>query len=119
MNHRKRGRKKLNIKSSHKRSLLRNQVIHLITYGHLVSTKANVKETQRLAERMVTLARKGNDFNVRRRAKALLPYKDEALKKLFTEIAPRYTERPGGYTRMIPMGIRVSDTARIARLEWV
>ena len=52
MNHRKSGRRKLNVKSSHKRSLLRNQVIHLITYGHLVSTKANVKETQKLAEKL-------------------------------------------------------------------
>lgn len=119
MNHQKSGRKKLNVKSSHRRSLLRNQVIHLITYGHLVSTKANVKETQRFAEKLVTLARKGNHFNVRRQAKALLPYKEEALKKLFFEVAPRYVGRPGGYTRVIPMGIRVSDTARIARLEWV
>lgn len=119
MNHQKSGRRKLNVKSSHKRSLLRNQVIHLITYGHLVSTKANIKETQRFAERLVTLARKGNHFNARRHVKSLLPYKEDAIKKLFFEIAPRYTERPGGYTRTIPMGIRVSDTARIARLEWV
>lgn len=113
------GRKKLNLKPSHKRSFLRNQVIHLVTYGHLVSTKANVKETQRLAEKMVTLARQGNHFNVRRRAKALLPYSETALLKLFTEIAPRYVDRPGGYTRVIPMGRRMSDTAQVARLEWV
>ena len=50
--------------------------------GFLVSTKANVKETQRLAEKLVTLARQGTDFNTRRRAKAMLPYKDEALTKL-------------------------------------
>lgn len=119
MNHRKSGRKKLNVKSSHKRSLLRNQVIHLITYGHLVSTKANVKETQKLAEKLVTLARKGTDFNVQRRVRALLPYKEEAVKRLFADLAPKYVERPGGYTRTIPMGVRVSDSARIARLEWV
>ncbi len=113
------GRKKLNLKASHKRSLLRNQVIHLIEYGTLVSTKPRVKEVKKLAERLVTIARKGNTFNVRRRAKMMLPYKDEALNKLFTEIAPKYTDRPGGYTRIIPMGRRVSDTAPIARLEWV
>jgi large subunit ribosomal protein L17 len=113
------GRKKLNCKGSHRRSLLRNQVIHLITYGHLVTTKTRVKEVRRFAERLVTLARVGNEFNARRRAKALLPYKEEALIKLFTTIAPRYVDRPGGYTRMIPMGRRVSDTATIARLEWV
>ncbi len=113
------GRKKLNVKPSHKRSLLRNQVISLIEYGHLVTTKARVKEVQKFAERLVTIARKGNTFNVRRRAKMLLPYKDVALSKLFVEIAPKYTDRPGGYTRVIPLGRRVSDTAPIARLEWV
>ena len=113
------GRKKLNLKGSHRRSMLRNQVIHLITYGSLVSTKANVKETQRLAEKLVTLARQGNTFNVRRRAKAMLPYKDDALVKLFTDIAPKYVSRPGGYTRVIPMGRRLGDTATIAKLEWV
>jgi large subunit ribosomal protein L17 len=114
------GRKKLNLKSSHKRALMRNQVIHLISYGHLVSTKAQVKEVQRLAEKLVTVARKGSqDFNARRKALAMLPYKEEALTKLFEEVAPRYTERPGGYTRVIPMGRRRSDTSIIARLEWV
>ncbi|MEX0849491.1 MAG: 50S ribosomal protein L17 [Candidatus Dependentiae bacterium] len=114
------GKRKLNLKSAHRKAFLRNQVIHLITYGHLVSTKANVKETQRLAEKLVTIARKGSkDFNARRRAQSMLPYKQEALLKLFNEVAPRYTERPGGYTRVIPMGKRMSDTATIARLEWV
>ena len=113
------GRKKLNVKPSHRRSLLRNQVISLIEYGHLVSTKPRIKEVQKLAERLVTIARKGNTFGVRRKALMLLPYKKETLTKLFEEIAPKYTERPGGYTRVIPMGRRVSDTAPIARLEWV
>ena len=114
------GKNKLNLKAPHKRALLRNQVIHLITYGHLVSTKARVKAVQRLAEKCVTIARKGKeDFNARRQAKALLPYKEEALLKLFVEVAPRYIGRPGGYTRVIPMARRASDTAVIARLEWV
>jgi len=113
------GRAKLNLKPAHKRSLLRNQTIHLITYGHLVSTKTTVKEVQRFAEKLVTVAREGNTFNARRRAKALLPYKEEALIKLFMEVAPKYVSRPGGYTRVIPMGRRVSDTAEVARLEWV
>jgi len=113
------GRKKLNKKEPHRRAMLRNQVIHLITYGHLVTTKARVKEVRRLAERVVTLAREGNTFNARRRVHAMLPYKVEAVLKLFSEVAPRYTERPGGYTRIIPLGRRMSDTADIARLEWV
>jgi len=113
------GRKKLNLKAPHRRALLRNQAIHLIKYGHLVSTKARIKETQRLVERVVTIARVGNDFNARRRVHALLPYDVDAVIKLFKEIAPNYVSRPGGYTRTIPMGKRMSDTATITRLEWV
>lgn len=113
------GRKKLNRKEPHRRALLRNQVIHLITYGHLVTTKTRIKEVRRLAEKVVTLAREGNSFNMRRRVQAMLPYKLEAVLKLFQEVAPRYVGRPGGYTRIIPLGRRMSDTADIARLEWV
>lgn len=113
------GRKKLNLPPSHRRAMLRNQVITLITYGHIVTTKARAKEIRRFAEKLVTVAREGNNFNARRRAKSMLPYKDEALVKLFTEIAPRYIHRPGGYTRIISLGQRISDTASIAKLEWV
>lgn len=118
MNHQN-GRKKLNLPSPHRKALLRNQAITLINHGHVSSTKARLKEVQRFAEKLVTLARGGNEYNARRRAKALLPYDEAALVTLFTEIAPRYVSRPGGYTRVIPMGRRVSDTAEIARLEWV
>lgn len=113
------GRKKLNRKSSHTRSMVRNQVIHLITYGHLVSTTPRIKEVQKFAEKLVTLARQGNTFSVRRRALSLLPYKKDALDKLFVEIAPTYASRPGGYTRIISLGRRTSDTAPISKLEWV
>jgi large subunit ribosomal protein L17 len=118
MNHQN-GRKKLNMSSSHRTSVLRNQAIHLITFGHLTTTKARAKEVQRFVEKAVTIAREGNHFNARRRVHALLPYKKEAVLKLFTEIAPGYTQRPGGYTRVINLGRRPSDTAPIARLEWV
>ncbi len=113
------GRKKLNVAPPHKRSLMRNQAMTLITYGHLVTTKAMAKEVQRFAEKLVTIAREGNTLNARRRVKALLPYKEEVLLKLFKEIAPKYTNRPGGYTRVIPLGRRVSDTAVVAKLEWI
>ncbi len=113
------GRKKLNMKPAHRRAVLRNQAIHLITYGHLVTTKARAKEVQRFAERLVTLARVGSDFNSIRRVKSLLPYKQEAITSLFKDVAPRYTNRQGGYTRIIPLGRRMSDTAVMARLEWV
>lgn len=113
------GRRKLNLAPAHRRAMLRNQVISLITYGHLVTTKARVKEVRRFAEKLVTLAREGSNFNTRRRAKSILPYQESALDKLFNEIAPKYTHRPGGYTRIIPLGKRISDTAEIAKLEWV
>lgn len=118
MNHQS-GRRKLNLPSAHRKAMLRNQLITLIMYGHLVTTKARAKEVRRFAEKLVTLAREGNNFNTRRRAKALLPYKEDALIKLFTDIAPRYVHRPGGYTRIIPLSRRVSDTAIMAKLEWV
>lgn len=113
------GRIKLNRAPAHRKALLRNQVMSFINYGHLVTTTARVKEVRRFAEKLVTLARQGNTFSVRRRAKALLPYDDTALTKLFTDIAPRYTNRPGGYTRTIPLARRVSDTASMSKLEWV
>lgn len=113
------GTVKLNRAPAHRRSMLRNQVMSLITYGHLVTTKARAQEVRRFAEKLVTLARDGNTFNARRRAKSLLPYKDEVLNKLFTDIAPRYVNRPGGYTRIIPLGRRISDTSIMAKLEWV
>ena len=112
-------RKKLNLKAPHRRSMVRNQVIHLIMYGHLTTTKARCKEVRRLAEKMLTLARNGNTFNFRRRAKQILSYNDAALAKLFVEIAPTYATRPGGYTRIVPLARRIQDTAEIARLEWV
>ncbi|MGC2310158.1 MAG: 50S ribosomal protein L17 [Candidatus Babeliaceae bacterium] len=118
MNHQN-GRKKLNLPSKHRRALIRNQALTLIMHGSLTSTKARVKEVRRFVEKLVTLARKGNTFNGRRQAKALLPYKEEALELLFHDIAPRYVQRPGGYTRIISLGRRESDTASIAKLEWV
>jgi large subunit ribosomal protein L17 len=113
------GRRKLNLKSGHRKALLRNQVIHLITYGFLQTTKPRVKEVQKLAEKIVTISRKGPDFNTIRRVKSMIPYNGTAVEKMIKEIAPRYVDRPGGYTRVIPLGIRESDTAPIARLEWV
>jgi large subunit ribosomal protein L17 len=113
------GRSKLNMKGPHRRAVLRNQMIHLIKYGSLKTTKARVKEVQRLIEKLVTVARVGYDFNTIRRLKEELPYDFEAVQKLIKEIAPQYIDRPGGYTRVILLGQRASDTAPIARLEWV
>lgn len=112
-------KKKLNKRSSHRRALLRNQAIHFIKNGVLQTTKARAKEVQRLVEKTVTIARIGYDFNTIRRVKQILPYDFKIVEKLIKEIAPKYVDRPGGYTKLIPMGQRASDTAKIARLEWV
>ena len=113
------GKRKLNLKYPHRVAMLRNQVIHLIMFGTLTTTKARAKEASRLAEKLVTVARQGSHFNVIRRAQSMLPYKQEALKKLFAEIAPKYVTRPGGYTRLTRLGKRISDTADMAVVEWV
>ena len=113
------GRKKLNRRAAHRKALLRNQIIHFIKYGSLQTTKTRVKEVQKMTEKVVTIARTGYDFNTIRRVKKILPYDQKMVEKLIKEIAPKYTDRPGGYTRVIPMGRRISDTAVIARLEWV
>ena len=113
------GNKKLNVKPAHRRSMLRNHVIHFIDNGYLITTKPTVKEVKRLAERVTTIAKAGKDFNSYRKIKALLPYKKSSIDKLFNEIAPKYIERPGGYTRIINIGSRMRDTAKISRLEWV
>lgn len=113
-------RKKLNMKSSYRKAYIRNQVIHLINFGHITLSLAGAKEVRRFAEKMVTLAATPDaDFNVHRRAKQLLPYSDEALEKLFKEVAPQYAQRPGGYTRILRLGRRASDSASMARLQWV
>lgn len=113
------GRRKLNMKGPHRTAVLRNQMIHLITFGCLKTTKTRAKAVQQQIEKLVTVAREGKDFNTIRRIKQALPYNIDAVRKLITEIAPKYVTRPGGYTRVISLGIRASDTAPIARLEWV
>ena len=111
--------KRLNMKSSFRKAFLRNNVIHLINYGHLKTTVRRAKETKKLAEKVVCIAAKGKDFNAIRRVKQLIPYSKDAVNKLFDKIAPNYVDRPGGYTRIFKLGIRCSDTSDMARLEWV
>lgn len=112
-------RKKLNMSAPHRRAALRNWVIQFINNGSLTTTKPRIKEVRRLVEKAVTLARKGNTANVRRQLKAKFPYDDLAMERLVVEIAPQYENRPGGYTRILSLGRRASDTADMARLEWV
>ena len=111
--------KKLNMQSDHRKSVLRNQVILLINSGKLVTTRARAKVVKRIAERLVTVARKGSDFTVYRYLNKVLPYDKKAVSRLVETIAPRYVDRPGGYLRYLSLGTRVGDTAPVSMLTWV
>lgn len=113
------GKSKLNMRSSHRRSVLRNQMISFINNGKLVTTKARVREVKRLIEKLVTVAREGKNFNVIRKVLKEIPYDKSAVYRLIEDIAPRYVDRPGGYTRCLSLGRRISDTAPVALLTWV
>jgi large subunit ribosomal protein L17 len=108
--------RKLNRTSAHRKALMKNLVLSLIQYGRLKTTDAKAKELRRWADRMVTLGKRG-DLAARRRAYAFIG-SHTAVKKLFDEIAPRFMERPGGYTRVIKYGVRRGDAAPISIIEF-
>jgi large subunit ribosomal protein L17 len=108
---------KLGVTAAHRKALLANQVCSLIEHQRIKTTLAKAKAVRPLAEKMVTLGKK-NSLHARRTALAVLRQKD-AVKKLFDEIAPRSTDRNGGYTRIIKLGQRKSDSASVAFIEWV
>ena len=108
---------RLGRKAEHRKALLANQVCSLIEHHRIKTTLAKAKAVRPLAERMVTLGKNGS-IHARRMAFATLRQKD-AVKKLFDQIAPASTERNGGYTRIIQLGPRQSDSASMALIEWV
>jgi large subunit ribosomal protein L17 len=116
MRHQKK-RIKLGRTAEHRKALLANQVCSLIAHQRIKTTLAKAKAVRPLAERMVTLGKDGS-IHARRLAFAALRQKD-AVKKLFDDIAPRSAERNGGYTRIIRLGPRFSDSASMALIEWV
>ncbi len=109
--------RKLNRTASHRRAMLRNMVTSLFAEERIRTTSAKAKEARRVAERMITFARRG-DLSARRHV-AKTVNDPAVLKKLFDEIAPRYMERPGGYTRILKVGIRRGDASQKAILELV
>jgi large subunit ribosomal protein L17 len=108
---------KLGRTAEHRKALLANQVCSLIEHERIKTTLAKAKAVRPLAERMVTLGKNGS-LHARRTALAVLRQKN-AVKKLFDSIAPRSADRRGGYTRIIKLGPRKSDSAPVAFLEWV
>jgi large subunit ribosomal protein L17 len=108
---------KLGRTAEHRKALLANQVCSLIEHQRIKTTLAKAKAVRPLAEKMVTLGKKGS-LHARRTALAVLRQKN-AVKKLFDDIAPRSAERNGGYTRIVKLGARRSDSAPVAFIEWV
>ena len=108
---------KLGRKFEHRNALLANQVCSLIEHSRIKTTLAKAKAVRPLAEKMLTLGKKGS-LHARRTALAVLRQSD-IVKKLFDEVAPRAANRAGGYTRIIKLGQRMSDSAPVAFLEWV
>src|SRR3954466_697193 len=108
---------KLGRTAEHRKALLANQVCSLIEHQRIKTTLAKAKAVRPLAEKMVTLGKRGS-LHARRTALAVLRQK-KAVKKLFDDIAPRSADRKGGYTRIIKLGARKSDSAKVAFIEWV
>ena len=107
---------KLGRKEGHRKSLLANLAVSLIEHNRIKTTLAKAKALRPLAEKLVTIGKK-NTIHARRTAKAVLR-QDEAVTKLFAEIAPRAANRKGGYTRIIKLPLRQSDAAEVAFIEW-
>lgn len=109
--------RKLGRTSSHRKALFRNQLASLIEHERIVTTLIKAKELRPIAEKIVTLAKKGS-LHARRNA-ARVVASDALLRKLFDDLAPRFQERPGGYTRIVKLGNRRGDGAEMAILEFV
>jgi len=97
--------------------MYRNLVTDLLGYEKITTTEAKAKEVRGMAEKMITLGKQGG-LHSRRRAMAFIIDK-KVTEKVFTELAPRYTERPGGYTRITKLGPRLGDGAAMVQLELV
>jgi large subunit ribosomal protein L17 len=116
MRHRKAGRK-LGRTTAHREMLLRNLATSLFLYEKIVTTEAKAKELRKLAERMITLAKR-QDLHARRQAAEVVS-DEKVLKKLFESIGGRYRDRNGGYTRITKLDYRMGDGAPLAAIELV
>jgi large subunit ribosomal protein L17 len=116
MRHRKSGRK-LGRDSAHRKALYANLTVAVIEHGRIRTTEAKAKEVRPIVEEMITLGKRG-DVAAQRQAVAFLRSKPVAH-KLFVDVAPRFADRPGGYTRIVKIGPRAGDAAQMAYLELV
>jgi large subunit ribosomal protein L17 len=111
-------RGKLSRSASHRKALLMNLSREVITHERIETTEAKAKAVKPDLERLITLAKRG-DMHARRQAMARLGQDKSVVYKLFEEIGPRYSERPGGYTRILKLGPRRSDSTEMVFLELV
>ena len=111
------GTRKLGMPTDQRRALLRNQVTSFLENGKMTTTVTRAKETRSMAEKMITLGKKGT-LAARRQALAYIT-KEDVVTKLFSEIAPKYADRNGGYTRIYKLGERRGAGAQMAILELV
>jgi large subunit ribosomal protein L17 len=109
--------RKLGRRTEHRISLLRNLAASLIAHGRIRTTEAKAKELRPFVEKLVTLGKR-DSLHARRRALSILPRK-EAVTKLFGDVSPRFSERPGGYTRILKLAHRQGDGAAMAFIEFV
>lgn len=116
MRHNKSGRR-LGRNSSHRSAMMRNMVTSLILHEKITTTDARAKELRKIAEKMITLGKRG-DLHARRQALAVIRER-KAVAKLFDMVAPRYKDRPGGYTRIFKVGSRLGDNAPLSIVELV
>jgi large subunit ribosomal protein L17 len=116
MRHRVAGRK-LSRDTGHRLAMYRNLVTDLLRYGKIVTTEAKAKEARSLAENVITLGKEGN-LHARRQALSFVNDK-RVVKKVFDELAPKYADRQGGYTRLVRLGPRLGDGAPLVQLELV
>lgn len=111
------GQRKLNRTSTHRKAMLSNMVVSLVVHEQIKTTLPKAKELRRVADKMISLGKKGT-LHARRQAHAYLR-DDAAVSKLFDTLATRYTDRPGGYTRVLKAGFRYGDAAPMAVIELV
>ena len=115
------GYRKLGRNSAHRKSMMRNLVTDLLREERIQTTETRAKEAKREAEKLITLAKNNTEeTNVKNRRKAMeYIFDEDVVTKLFEEIGPRYTDRPGGYTRILKLGPRQGDAAEVVFLELV
>ena len=111
------GYRKLGRNTAHRKAMLRNLVTDLLREGRISTTDTRAKEAGRIAEKMITLAKRG-DLHARRQVLSFV-YDETVVTKLFEEIAPKYAERNGGYTRILKLGPHKGDCAEVVFLELV